>query len=403
MPDKFFFVGGYSLRQDSNGDYYTAPQWEQTGAGQGIAAHRHPYLYKVGEPITFDPIVFKKHPNSEDPTEPIDIQGTGSDGAEFGPASMSVYNELAYPVGPIQADRAFSSTTEYEPEYSIHWMFSTDGKPFSDPSKEWRSAGTTSHILYACLADPAAHSASLYRSVVHLACSNDGAVNEDEAVAKTWALLEGPTNFKGWDEAAKSWTRPLYYYQQGTSLTANATGLASLLAIGTGRCSAWAQLLQKACELNGKESELVEIKVEDLRLPPVNGEYQTVGFFGIGAWNIPSEGTYDGNGKEYFPYAVDYTGGTPLVVGDFYGDIKNETGLPGQNTPTPSLKFFSEHVIVRIANSSSDLLLDPSYGIQYGNLQSLPYVIAGFSAPNLPPNKRMADKRTMVNFRVIEV
>ncbi|GEM_PF-1878940 len=379
---------GRNVLKDDGTGAYDGPHW------QDQPERRYPFLYTAGATMRIVRAKWKIEDPVEDDT--YKVKGTGPDGIEISETTATLVSgsDDELEIVNVDTSQPLSNSVRFFNTFEITWQVSVNGSDYED-------AGKSQNPIYVCLGSPFV--ISTYRTVVHLACSNGGATDADGAAVNTWALLEGPANFKGWNEGTKSWNRPLYYYQAGTSLGDNAIDMASLLVVGTGRCSAWAQLLQMASELNGKEAELVEIKAEDLRLPPENGGYQRVGFFGIGSWDIPTEGTYDGPAKEYFPYAVDYTDGASLVLGNFYGDIKNESGLPGQNTTTPSLKFFSEHVIVRIASSSSDLLLDPSYGIQYGNLQSLPYVLAGFSAPDLPPNERMADKRTMVNFRVIEI
>lgn len=63
-----------------------------------------------------------------------------------------------------------------------------------------------------------------------------------------------------------------------------------------------------------------------------------------------------------------FTGMVPANVPPTYGYMTSGTGLPGQNSGTPSEKFFGSHYILQI---SADLAggagpyFDPSYGVTY--------------------------------------
>jgi hypothetical protein len=51
-----------------------------------------------------------------------------------------------------------------------------------------------------------------------------------------------------------------------------------------------------------------------------------------------------------------------------YGDLVNEVGLPGQNTPTPSEKVFPDHFINDLSSVlglKGDRYYDPSYGVTF--------------------------------------
>lgn len=51
----------------------------------------------------------------------------------------------------------------------------------------------------------------------------------------------------------------------------------------------------------------------------------------------------------------------PPFPNDVYGDLTSLSGIPGQNTATPSEKVFGSHFIVQ----QGAAFYDPSYGVTY--------------------------------------
>jgi hypothetical protein len=80
-----------------------------------------------------------------------------------------------------------------------------------------------------------------------------------------------------------------------------------------------------------------------------------------------------------------------------YGDLQNETGLPGQNSPTPSEKVFVRHFIVKIDPNlltsfppGTGPYFDPSCGVTYtgpgGQTGFEGQAIAGYAKPDNRPS-----------------
>lgn len=95
------------------------------------------------------------------------------------------------------AIKDFAPQVKFFDPLALKWEISLDG------GKTFIEAGTSQNPVYFCLRGPIDEKPKPYRTVVHLACSNDGATTADEAVEKTWALFLGK-NVKGWDEEEKA-------------------------------------------------------------------------------------------------------------------------------------------------------------------------------------------------------
>lgn len=62
--------------------------------------------------------------------------------------------------------------------------------------------------------------------------------------------------------------------------------------------------------------------------------------------------------------------GSPEMVptNSITGTVQNDTGVAGQNSPTPAEKIFARHKVLRYTDSSwNDTLFDPSYGKTYSD------------------------------------
>lgn len=90
------------------------------------------------------------------------------------------------------------------------------------------------------------------------------------------------------------------------------------------------------------------------------------------------------------------TNGLPGMVtvpasGPVFGDLTSLTGLPGQNSPTPSEKAFNLHFIVKVPSvpGIGGPYFDPSYGVTYtGACDFEAKAVAGYGEqiPNQPSN-----------------
>jgi hypothetical protein len=193
----------------------------------------------------------------------------------------------------------------------------------------------------------------LYRTVVHLACTNTGATTEGEAFEKTWECFTN-RSLKTWDG------KPLYYYKDGFGWTNSATYTGPLLAsacstnpwAGHGQCGSFAYLLKDALAANGVNSIFTTVSTS-------NGNS-----FIVKDWDFPPPPPT----TNVYPYKltlvreVDWSiGMVPAPPGRVYGDFTKLDTLPGQNTHPPSEEWFLLHFIVKYGQ----LYYDPSYGATY--------------------------------------
>jgi len=233
--------------------------------------------------------------------------------------------------------------------------------------------GTTSHILYACLAEVDSTTLlTLRRTLVHLACGGTSSNTPYEASEKSWDMLSGRT-FKAWsgDETSDQWNRVLYYYKPGTNRNQNGTTFIQMISSdnGSGTCEAWAALLYYAGIINGANALRYTFTVYD------NTRSKTVNLFAISNWHFPASGSSD---DPELPYLINANANASLVIDNTYGDVTNLEGIAGQGSTSPSLKLFPAHVTVAVASTGgSGMILDPSYGRKYVTAQNLPFVLAG--------------------------
>lgn len=246
------------------------------------------------------------------------------------------------------------NVTKYYNPLTIRWSVSLNG------GATWLTAGTSRNPLYVCLS-LAPPIEALFRTVVHLACSNAGATTPGEALQKTWALFAsggGPRNVMAWDDSTGNWNRPLYYYKTGTKIFDSASTTADLLKnpFSSGQCGAWAALMHDALVINDCVTLAANIR-------PLNH-----GYFIVKDWlyrtappcqlnfaSTPS-GTYDMQ-----------QGSAPINL----GDLRSLTTVHGQNSAPPSQKFFPNHVVLRHVDTGGTILYyDPSYGRSYSNAKN---------------------------------
>jgi hypothetical protein len=313
------------------------------------------------------------------------------------PSTLTSLNGNTVTLPATAADDTFPDTTDLTDLFTIDWQMSFDG------GSTWQAAGTSQNPIYRCLLGPASAVPTLYRTVVHLACSNGGASTADEAVAKTWELFSasiptnrhvGPRNVMGWDATAQTWTRPLYYYQKSDAnhrhFGENAqNSVADLLGPtygGSGQCGVWAQFLQSALAVNGVSSTVI-----DATIIPTSG----YGLFWVNAWTENDMTTDFSFPGVYFSNDL-----MPNPAGGNYGAMTDGTGAAGQNSPTPSEKCWSDHAFVQYGS----LYYDPSYGLIHtgpADLQS--YCIKCFgTSDGRGPNGEYRYKLTKVTQTVIQ-
>ena len=264
-----------------------------------------------------------------------------------------------------------SSKTEYYSGLSVTWYASYSGQKCSSSSAQCLSAGSTSSPVYVTLAAPSGLSESVMPfTAVKLAIGEGGATTQAQAFTNTWQQFAGPANVTGWDG------RPLYYYEQGVPFSGCATNSVDLLTQtnGSGQCGSWARLLMDALAINGISSTFVTVTpgVADRML--------------VNSWSFGDTPTYPSQAPwEYSFIPVIESGGpgmVPLPSSSVFGDLTSTSGVAGQNSPTPSEKFFASHFIVKAPSGLSvgGPYFDPSYGVTYLNACSFESeAIAGYA------------------------
>jgi len=198
----------------------------------------------------------------------------------------------------------------------------------------------------------------VFLTSLHLAVSDDGATSQQQAFDKTWAKFAGPANVRTWD------SRPLYYYLNGFNGSAVCpTDEEPLLTRGdsSGQCSAFAQLLVGSLGVNGITAPFVRVGVIDGdQMVVKNLTFSTTPTFPAAAafkWKMV-----------FNPAALAAADlMVPAQPGGVFGDLTNQSTLPGQNTAPPSEKVFSQHFIVKFTGGTSGPYFDPSYGVTYTN------------------------------------
>jgi hypothetical protein len=242
------------------------------------------------------------------------------------------------------------------------------------------AAGTSSNPVYVTLANnvlPAA-AGPVMLTYVKLAVGSGGAINQATALASTWAQFStggGPANVTTWDG------RSMQYYTAGFGSCAyTAQYIVENVIDGTltyspsAQCGAFALLLQSALAMNGIHSNFINVFATDYYNNP-NAPTGVV--LAIKNWTT-------GN-PSYPPSQSPWSYQLVLNADDYmsparsnYGDLTNQTGIPGQGEPppaTPVEKVFHRHFIVQVVSGtagctdyntlSTSQLYDPSYGVTY--------------------------------------
>ncbi|MDR2438549.1 MAG: hypothetical protein LBE12_04125 [Planctomycetaceae bacterium] len=129
----------------------------------------------------------------------------------------------------------------------------------------------------------------------------------------------------------ENYSRLLYYYKTpGADDITSAPVMFANLDSNQGQCHAWMDLLLQTIRAHGINSTSVSLLA-------------------------PS------------PYTA--FGVKNLTLNPSGGDPISNSGIPGQNMPTPASKLFAVHYMVRTPNNgSTEIYLDPSYGVFKNNI-----------------------------------
>jgi hypothetical protein len=342
------FSGGYTMSAD-DGTPYNAPQYVSSGRSSSSSngGDQSPYLYVSGSTMSAKP----KFSVSCLPTQ-AKIRGWGSDGINF-PATNAVIDSGSheiYPSSPISASSAFPSSTTnfYNPwdrtpnPFAISWEVSFDG------GSTWESAGTSETPIFVSLAAPVSGVALLY-TTVFTALYVTGSTTSDEAFFATWDMFAGPADVETWNG------RQLYYYQTGKSfidIPQNQT-TSQFLQLGTGRCGTWQQFFMDCLHVNGITTAV-----------PTSVDLLSSSSSSYNAFFVKSWSSSGSTGNYYNSTA--FSGANWNEMSSWpgtYNQLTSGTGIPGQNTATPSEKFWGDHAIVRYGST----WYDPSYGVTYNS------------------------------------
>ena len=281
-------------------------------------------------------------------------------------ATFSVLSDTPLPNG----------TRIYNP-MNITWKVRPFASTLSCSQTNCQSAGSSSSTVYVTMATPPVLPLPL--TTLGLAVASGGATSASAAFKNTWGRFSqggiGPANVTTWD------ARPLSYYPLGLGFGPCATSSNYMLNVtnGIGQCGSFAFLLQDALAANGIYTDFVTINT-------LNNDAFLVKSWAFGAPD-PTYAPYD------WPLVLVVETGAgfgmvPLPYGSVFGQMISQTGLPGQNSMTPSEKVFGAHFIVKdtFGTSGSVLYYDPSYGVTYLNacdpLQGFEYkAVAGYARP----------------------
>jgi hypothetical protein len=222
----------------------------------------------------------------------------------------------SFSVTGLQNSQTVSNSVNYFNPLTITWALSVDG------GATYLPMGTTTNVVYVTLDTPTA--SPLFRTVLHLACTNGQATDLNTAIANTWALFAG-RNVTTWDG------HPLTYYATPTGGDCYET--ACLLSTHEGQCHSFASLLRDCFRANG-DTTIAITRVN----PPAGHDL-------FGVRNIGTLGTSFPPPYQYHRIDLD-----PSVA-----------GIPGQNTDPPQAKIFERHFVVHRGTGSE--YYDPSYGV----------------------------------------
>jgi hypothetical protein len=157
--------------------------------------------------------------------------------------------------------------------------------------------------------------------------------------------------------AVKAWNGDsIFYYPEGADFNCDTFSLSDFLQQRAGKCNAFVGLFDHSLAINNLTDKFVEVKTKDDSL------------FMVKNWSAKKQSFPEENRFEFY---LTYEGGVDYGMvppPKSYGDLVNEVGLPGQNTPTPSEKVFPDHFINDLSSVSGlkgDRYYDPSYGVTF--------------------------------------
>jgi hypothetical protein len=373
--EELSFIDDLSIKKDVVGSItdIVDPVWKRTNptSDNNPGAYVRDTKMKVTLKISVTPA-----PTS--PVTGITIEGNAAGLGKFTKSGITIPAATEFTVSGIECDTKLPNSTKYFNPLKIDWKYTADGTNFAE-------LNDTENKIYATLAAP---TDTVYLTSLHLAVSKDGSTDAAGAFAKSWSFFgDGtkPTDVTGWDG------RKFVYYPAGTPFSGCATNVIDLLTSATGgaRCGAFGRFFLNVGAVNGIPITLVAVQpTDDGGFLVKNWTYSATSF----------PGAPDGYEHKYISPGAGFNEMTPVPPGGLYGDMQSDTGVAGQNSPTPSQKFHVDHAIVLFGGK----YYDPSYGLEYANeeefeTKALDGYVSGFMgdpARNYRVRKSMGLKKT---------
>jgi hypothetical protein len=333
------FGGGHEFHQvyrDADGSAYPTPQW--------TPSTNYPVCYTRNNPMKVTPGLV---------VAPSTFTNLLVQGISSGPQLP-----IAHGTSPTLTSANLPPKVDYIPSMTIDWQCSIDN------GTNWHDLGTSANKFYVTLNDPDA-AITLFHTVLWLACSKPGAVDEGTAVANTWSLFggSGPANLTTWDG------KPLYYYKANCGWANSKTSAKDLLSsanttnawAGHGQCYSFANLLHDSLAANG----IISTHIALYRLD------QPGAGFTVNNWSLGHPSFQYISGFPPYIYWLQLViepdssiGMCPPPTGNVYRDLTKLNTLPGQNTAPPCEEAFGSHHVVRYPPNTGKYY-DPSYGATY--------------------------------------
>jgi hypothetical protein len=252
---------------------------------------------------------------------------------------------------------------------------------------------TSSNPIYVTLA-PSVYSTQfgpVMLTYVALAVGAGGAIDQPTALANTWAQFStgsGPANVQTWDG------RPMQYYSSGFGACAlSAANVVQNLdqngnITDSGQCGSFAYLLASALAMNGIHSNWTTATPSD-QTGTFGTQMVINNWCEVGQPACPAgTPTYSSQASWQYELTLNAcsTCGDPMfpTATGGYGDLTNESGLPGQGETTPVEKVFACHFFLQLTFVSGNQYYDPSYGVTYPSAAGFESAaVAGYTVQSL--------------------
>ena len=228
-------------------------------------------------------------------------------------------------LGATLSDKELPDVVDCYDTVTITWeMTHHDGN--------WKTIGTTSHVLYAVLGNP--NGTPAYWTLLDYSCrAAQGQTDPDKVVEEVFKKLSTTTG-DGKGLRRKRDGVELTYYKDGVkTASSDVFETRDLLSRGDGtaRCGAWARFMISTCALHGITTAQV------VKAVPVTNEAQVF---------LVRKCTFNGTGTLTAPFT--HKGQTECV---------KEDGIAGQGKSNPQF-IFGDHALVEYGGR----IYDPSYG-----------------------------------------